>query len=269
MRIVTLLTDFGLRDGFVGVMKGVLLSRAPKIQLVDLSHEVAPGDVRSAAFILMNSERYFPSGTVHVVVVDPGVGSDRAALVARTPRGFYVGPDNGVLSWALRRQRVVEVRRIENTNLFLHPVSQTFHGRDIFAPVAAYLCRAGHVRRVGPPALSWVQIPWPEAVFSEADCWGEIVYVDRFGNALTNLPWDESACAGAQWLEVRSQRKLRFPVCQCYADARHGQPVAVPGSSGFWELALSGGSAAERLGLRPGDKVRLHKGRPRTGNARP
>lgn len=261
MRIVTLTTDFGLRDGFVGVMKGVLLSRAPRVEVVDLSHEVPPGNVQAAAFVLMNAHRYFPRGTVHVVVVDPGVGSERAALVVRTDHGLYLGPDNGVLSWALREENKLEVRRIENAELFLRPVSQTFHGRDVFAPVAAYLVGGGSVERVGPATREWVVLPWPEPRYRGGACEGEIVYVDRFGNALSNLPHLVVQNPHRGWFTVTGRKGVRFPACSCYAEVPEGRPVAVPGSSGFWELAVFGGSAAAQFGLRCGDKVVFRPGR--------
>jgi len=263
MRIVTLLTDFGSRDGFVGVMKGILWSRAPHCQVVDLTHEIEPGDIRSAAFVLFNVHRWFPPGTVHVAVVDPGVGSPRPALAVRTARAWYVGPDNGVLSWALRGQKLRTIRRIENKALFLHPVSQTFHGRDVFAPVAAYLAGGGHAEKLGPVAHEWQQIPWPEPIQHDNTWRGEILYVDRFGNALTNLPHSLPGWNRPFLFLVRGKKTVRFPAGRFYAEVPRGKPIAVPGSSGFWELALHGDSAARRFGLAPGDPVHLvpaHKG---------
>ncbi|MCX7868226.1 MAG: SAM-dependent chlorinase/fluorinase [Limisphaera sp.] len=259
MQCITLTTDFGHRDGFVGIMKGVILTRAPRALLIDVSHEIAPGDVRAGAFVLMNAHRYFPPGTVHLAVVDPGVGSSRRALAVRTRRAFYVGPDNGVLSWAVSQDPVLEARWIENSELFLQPVSQTFHGRDIFAPVVAYLCRGGRMSRVGPEADDWIRLPRPDPIRSGADAAsGEVLYVDRFGNAITNLPVELSP-RGAPRIRgvfmVRKRSSARFPAHAFYGAVPRGRPVAVPGSSGFWELAVHGGSAADKYGLRPGDPV--------------
>jgi len=261
MRCITLTTDFGHRDGFVGIMKGVILSRAPRAVVVDLSHEIAPGDVHAAAFVLMNAHRYFPQGAVHVVVVDPGVGGPRHALAARTRRAYYVGPDNGVLSWALRQEEGIEVRRIENSDLFLKPVSRTFHGRDVFAPVAAHLCSGGSFSCVGPGTCDWVRLPWSEPSASAMGWSATVVYIDRFGNALTNLPVDLPPAAAAGETRgaflLKNRHKVRFPLRPFYGAVPPGRPVAVPGSSGFWELAVHGGSAAATYGLQPGDTVEL------------
>lgn len=259
MQCITLTTDFGQRDGFVGIMKGVILTRAPRARVLDITHDLPPGDVRAAAFVLMNAHRYFPAGTVHVAVVDPGVGGPRRALVARTPRAFYVGPDNGVLSWALSQDPPLEARWIENPKLFLHPVSQTFHGRDVFAPVAAYLCRGGQFSRVGPKAHDWIRLPQPGPLrLSPGVAAGEILYVDRFGNAITNLSVKRSPeavpCIEGAFV-VKKRSSIRFPARAFYGAVAPGRPVAVPGSSGFWELAIHGGSAAEKHKLRPGDPV--------------
>ncbi len=261
MRCITLTTDFGQQDGFVGIMKGVILARAPRARVVDLSHEIDPGDVGAAAFVLMNAHRYFPQGTVHVVVVDPGVGGPRHALAVRTRRAYYVGPDNGVLSWALRREEGIEVRRIENAALVLKPVSRTFHGRDVFAPVAAHLCGGGSFSRVGPITYDWVRLPWPEPSASPAGWSASVVYIDRFGNALTNLPVDfpRAAVAGETRgaFLLKNRRRVQFPLRPFYGAVPPGRPVAVPGSSGFWELAVHGGSAAATYGIQPGDSVEL------------
>lgn len=259
MRIVTLITDFGLRDGFVGVMKGVILGRAPQCRVVDLSHEIEPGDIQSAAFVLYNAHRWFPVGTIHVAVVDPGVGGSRSALAIRTDRAWFIGPDNGVLSWAVRDQAVRSARQITNPRLFLRPVSQTFHGRDVFAPVAAHLARGGRADQIGPEVQSWKQIPWPVPDRVAGGWRGEILYLDRFGNALTNiLTGDFQPEDGAPWaFVVPGRKRARFPVGRFYAGVGSGEPIAVPGSSGFWELAVNGGSAAQRFGLKPGDPVEV------------
>lgn len=261
MRIVTLTSDFGTRDWFVGVMKGVILGRAPGVQVVDLTHEVAPGDLRGAAFALRCACRFFPRGTVHVAVVDPGVGSARSALALRVDGQLFVGPDNGVLSWVLGPGRSGVVRRLENRRLFLAPLSATFHGRDVFAPVAAFLARGGRFDRVGPTARNFVRLPWPEAEHGDGWAVGEVVYVDRFGNVITNL--DVPALGGGLDNPRASSRRIRLPgrrACRlgaCYAAVPRGEALGVVGSSGLLEIALNGGSAARELGLRMGDRIRV------------
>jgi len=252
---ISLTTDFGIADWYVGTMKGVILGIQPRANIVDLSHEIPPGEIRAGAFALAASCRFFPKETVHVVVVDPGVGSERRAIAARTMNGFFVGPDNGVLSWALARERIKAVHQITNRRLFLHPVSNTFHGRDIFAPVAANLSRGLPIEKVGAPIKEFVKLDWPEPQRSANSIKGEILYIDRFGNAITNIDRaalpspDESA-----W-EIFLRRKRLCALQAFYQAVARGQPMAVSGSSGFLELAVSGGSAAQNFNLKVGEEV--------------
>lgn len=253
MAVITLTSDFGLEDAYVGTLKGVILSRAPRVRIVDLTHAVGPGDVRAGAFALASAARFFPPRTIHVVVVDPGVGSERPAVAIRTSRFGFVGPDNGVLSWALEEEEVREVRRVENTRLFVEEVSATFHGRDVFAPVAAWLATGGGWAAVGPKTEKWERLERPRSQRTAKGWRGAVVYVDRFGNAITNLDLKRA----------RAHRELRLPggeVCslgRCYQSVPRGQGVVVPGSSGYLEIAVNGGSAARRFGLKAGDRVWL------------
>ena len=252
--VITLTTDFGLQDPFVGIMKGVILGRCPRARIVDLTHAVPPGDIRAGAFVLLTAGRFFPRRTVHLAVVDPGVGSDRAALVARTPDAYYVGPDNGLLSWTLATASHVEVRRLEKPRLWLQPVSATFHGRDIFAPVAAHLAGGGDFADVGPHVENWARLSWPEPRPIRSGWRGEVVYVDHFGNAITNLP-ASLALEPSPPAHLRLPGRRRVRLGAFYRAVPPGQPVAVPGSSGFLEIAIHGGHAAKTLGLRVGTKV--------------
>ncbi len=255
MQLITLTTDFGTHDWFVGTIKGVILSLNPRATVVDLTHEIPPGDIRAGAFALMAGSRFFPPGTIHVVVVDPGVGGPRRALAVRTADGFFVGPDNGVLSWALAHRRIKAVRQIENARYFLEPVSCTFHGRDVFAPVAAHLSRGLPFARLGRELKDIVRLPWPMPARVRNAIRGEIVYVDRFGNAITNLEADQVERENFTACEVMGRRKARSVLRGFYGAVPLGQPVAVKGSSGFLEIALNGGSAAGELGLKVGDAV--------------
>lgn len=251
--VITLTTDFGLQDPFVGILKGGIWSRCPAASIADLTHQIPPGDIRAGAFALHCAHRFFPRGTVHVAVVDPGVGGPRAALAVRTAQGYFLGPDNGLLSWAVEQAGEIEVRRLENERLWLRPVSATFHGRDVFAPVAAHLAGGGRFAEVGPRAEEWVRLPWPEPC-AEAGGWrGEVLYVDRFGNALTNLPAALAEGPGPAHLQLPGRR--RVPVRGYYGAVPRGAAVAVPGSSGFLEVAIHGGDAARRFNLRPGTPV--------------
>ncbi len=253
VRLITLTTDFGSRDWFVGTVKGVIHGIEPRAAIIDLSHEVAPGDIRAAAFALAVSFGFFPAGTVHVAVVDPGVGGARRALAVQTQEYFFVGPDNGVLSWALRRERIRAVHELEDSTFFLKPVSRTFHGRDIFAPVAASLCQGISIKKLGPPLRDYVRLDWPEPRALSHGLRGEVVYIDRFGNAITNI--NAADLPRKQALEVVLEGKKVCPLAETYESVAAGQLVAIRGSSGFLELAINRGNAARRLHAEVGASV--------------
>ena len=257
MRVITLTTDFGSQDWFVGTMKGVILGVNPKATLVDITHEIPPGDIRAGAFALMSSYRFFPKGTVHVAVVDPGVGSERKAIAVQTANYTFVGPDNGVLSFALANEKITDVRQLENNKYFLNPVSHTFHGRDIFAPIAAHLSGGVAVSNLGPKQKHIIQLPWPRPEISRNRISGEVIYVDRFGNAITNIL--NTCLAGMKEAEVFIAGKRACRVKPFYQSVPAGKAVAVPGSSGFLEIAVNGGSAAQSLGIKIGNTLTIRK----------
>jgi S-adenosylmethionine hydrolase len=238
-------------------MKGVILGLNPRANIIDLAHELKPGDIRAGAFSLMTSYRFFPKGTIHVVVIDPGVGSTRKAVAIKTANYCFLGPDNGVLSWALAKEKILEVRSLENEKLFLNTVSQTFHGRDIFAPVAANLSKGIPLRALGPPLKGFVRLNWPEPRRRGKELRGEVVYIDRFGNAITNLDRASLRLIGNGGIGVSLRRGRSCPLGAFYQAVPHGKSVAVLGSSGFLEIAINGGSAEKSLGLAPGASVVL------------
>lgn len=243
--IITLLTDFGTADGYVAEVKGVLYSVAPEVAIVDLSHDIPPQDVESGRLAVARYWRRFPSGTVHLVVVDPGVGSARAALAVSSDDRFLVGPDNGVLSPALLAGGAHAVA------LPIPPsASATFHGRDVFAPAAAQLALGTPIDAVGSPFPEPVVRRTPEARRGpDGSVIGEVITVDRFGNAVSNL----IAPRGGH-IEVAGRT---FPIVRAYADARSGEFLALVGSSGFVEVAQRDGNAARALDLRRGTPVVL------------
>ena len=253
MNLITLTTDFGTQDWFVGTMKGVILRINSRASIADLTHDVPAGDIRAGAFALMAGCRFFPKGTVHVAVVDPGVGSGRKALAVRTQDYLFVGPDNGVLSFALAREKVKSIRRLENTCYFLHPLSRTFHGRDIFAPVAAHLSRGVPVHKFGPAQKDFCRLPWPETQVQADGITGEVVYIDRFGNAITNI--ENARLPAPDKGTVFWKGKRLCTMHNFYQSVPPGRAVAVPGSSGFLEIAVNGGSAAVKLRLKPGNPL--------------
>ena len=253
MPCVTLTTDFGLSDWFVGTMKGVIAMRCESTRVIDLTHGVPAGDIRAGAFALMSGCRFFPRHSVHVAVVDPGVGGDRPAIAVDTADAFFVGPDNGVLSWALRHEEVRAIHRLENADYFRDGVSATFHGRDVFAPVAAEIALGVPVSHFGPPTDEFVELAWPETSRDTAGLRGVVLYVDRFGNAITNIPHAELPAASG--LTVRYAGGDLCRTAACYQAVGNGEAVAVPGSCGYLEIAVNGGSAAEDLGLAAGVSV--------------
>ena len=255
--VISLTTDFGSRDWFVGTMKGVILGINPEANPIDNTHDLPAGDIRAGAFALAASYRFFPFGTVHVVVVDPGVGSQRRAIAVQTARYFFVGPDNGVLSWALRRQRIKAVCTLENEKYFLQEVSRTFHGRDIFAPIAAHLSLGVSLNELGPRLEEFSRIDWPAPRLRRNSMEGEIVYVDHFGNAITNLEPSGIARARGQQTAVWLGGKPLCGLGSFYQSVPQGAPLALAGSSGFLEITINGGSAANAFGLRVGDPVVL------------
>jgi S-adenosyl-L-methionine hydrolase (adenosine-forming) len=258
--VITLTTDFGARDWFVGTMKGVIAGIAPKANVIDLTHELRPGDLRGGAFALAASCQFFPKGTIHVVVVDPGVGSHRRAIAVRTAKGMFVGPDNGVLSWALAKERITAIHALETEAYFLQPVSRTFHGRDVFAPVAAHLVRGVPIKKLGPALKDFVRLDWPKPRQRAGTVAGEVFYVDRYGNGITNLESSLLGGAGRASCEVHAKGRWVCPVRPFYQAAEPKTPVAVAGSSGFLEIAINGGSAEAVLGMRIGTRVVLRAG---------
>jgi S-adenosylmethionine hydrolase len=255
--IVTFLTDFGLSDPFVGVMKGVVAGAHPSLRLIDLTHGVGHGAIAEGAFWLERSYRHFPAGTVHCAVVDPGVGSERAAVAVAAERHFFVGPDNGLLAEVTLRAPHVETRVLDFARLGLRDVSNTFHGRDVFCVVAGRLA-ARELAFSDVGELRHLQVPSPiPGIVSEADGFiGTIVTADHFGNLITSLRASEVLPApdaafrlklGGQWL-----RSVRT-----FADAAPGELVALIGSFDAIELAVAGGSALERLAPPPGASVKL------------
>lgn len=269
MAIVTLTTDFGTVDGYVGAMKGVILAIAPEARLVDLTHEVPPQDVRAAAFALMRAVPFYPSGSIHCVVVDPGVGTVRRPVALRTAKGqLLVGPDSGVFTLFLppfteREPDAIELTESQWWRAPASDVSATFHGRDIFAPVAAHLASitdGGEVElaRFGRSASELARFDMPAPIEERGGWRGEVVSVDHFGNAITNLPERGVAEMGTDvWIEVGDHE---LPLVRTYSDVEVGELCALVSSSGWLEIAEREGSAADRLGLAPGIPILLKCG---------
>lgn len=258
MAIVTLTTDFGLEDGYVAAMRGVILTLGPSLTVVDVSHAIAPQAIRQAAYVLSTAAPYYPPDTVHVVVVDPGVGSVRRPMALRCELGVFVGPDNGVIPAALeflgdtgawQAAHLTERRYWRSAD-----ASATFHGRDIFAPVAAHLALGASLSDVGEGLPDPVRLPDVRLTRTEDGDWaGVVIHVDHFGNLITNIGGEVATPGGAR-VEVAG---ISVPLARTYADVAVGQALAYVGSSGLVEVAVRDGSAAARLGVGVGAAVKL------------
>lgn len=256
MTRIVLLTDFGTADGYVAALKGVLASRAPHAGVEDAAHDIQPGDIAGAAWALRRYAHLYPPGTVHLVVVDPGVGSGRRGMAAAACGRLFVAPDNGVLALALEgcgERTLVELRSADHRR---HPVAPTFHGRDLFAPAAAHLANGGSPTDLGPPLQDPVGLELPRPRWQGEVGLGEVVHVDRFGTLVTNIPGEWAATRAGLGLAV-GEPPVSAPLRRTYADVGPGQLVALVGSDGLLEVAVRDGSAAALLGLGRGAPVRL------------
>jgi S-adenosylmethionine hydrolase len=245
--ILTLTTDFGLADHYVGTMKGVILGICPQAQIVDISHEVQPFAIREGAYLIAQAYQYFPKKTVHVVVVDPGVGSSRRPILVEAAGQYFIAPDNGVLSMIYQSEKS-KIRLIANERYFRHPVSRTFHGRDIFAPVAAHIAAGVPPARAGKLIEDYLRPGFGKPVRTGKRTWtGEILHIDRFGNIVTNFHAsdfpdlerrDFSVAIGPVEIEVLARN---------YTECSEGELFLIVGSSGYLEVSMNQGSAAEKI----------------------
>lgn len=257
--IITLTTDFGANDYFVGVMKGVILSINPDVNLVDITHDISPFNITEGAFLLSNSYSYFPQKTVHLIVVDPGVGSRRRPIIAKTKRYFFVAPDNGILSYIYKKEKDVEVYEIVNSNYFLKPLSQTFHGRDIFASVAAHISKRVSCNEFGKRIDDFASISINEPVIRKNIMIGEIVCMDRFGNLITNISKEQFKDSLLQSkkkvFEIKINNFRIRSLSDSYSFAKDKSLSAIWGSHGYLELFLKEGNAGKEFRIKPGVKI--------------
>jgi S-adenosylmethionine hydrolase len=257
MAVVALTTDFGTDDPFVGIMKGVLATRAAGVPVIDVTHGVPPQAVRIGALVLAQAVPWFPPGTIHVAVVDPGVGTARRAICIETTHAVLVGPDNGVLSLAAPENAVRRIVHLTESRHFLTPVSASFHGRDVFAPVAAALATGTPAANLGPAidAIERIVLPEPARAGDGLRC--EVIYVDRFGNLCTNLTTTALRAFSRSPVSITLGGARLEGVASSYATVAPGALVAIVNSFGFVEIAVRDGSAAARLGAAIGDAVEV------------
>ncbi|MUL39144.1 SAM hydrolase/SAM-dependent halogenase family protein [Gloeocapsopsis dulcis] len=254
--MITLLTDFGLSDVYVGVMKGIISQINPQINVIDLTHQIPPQNIAAARFCLMNAYSYFPHGTVHLGVVDPGVGSTRRAIAVKFATGFLVGPDNGIFSGVLSQSPALSAVELTNSDYWwVTQSSATFHGRDIFAPVAAHLASGVLLDDLGSAIdiASLVKLELPNRTVIDTSIHGCIQYIDSFGNLMTNIPGDD--IIGKRWIVIAGG--VEIPGGKTYSDQPHLSAIALIGSHGWIEIAVNGGNARSQLHLDYLDPVQV------------
>ena len=255
--LITLTTDFGLTDHYVGAMKGVILAICPRARIVDISHGVGAYEIAEGAFTLAQAYRYFPRGAVHVVVVDPGVGTSRRPILAQAGGQYFVAPDNGVLSMIYAREKH-KVRLISNDRYFLHPVSNTFHARDIFAPVAAHLAGGEAAARFGRLIADYLRLDFDKPARTGRCAWtGAILKVDRFGNIVTNFSVADFPDLDKRGFEMAVGSQRVNTIAQNYAERGPGEAFLIVGSAGYYEISVGQGSAAKLLGCAAGAPLEL------------
>ncbi|MCZ7399931.1 MAG: S-adenosyl-l-methionine hydroxide adenosyltransferase family protein [Candidatus Methanoperedens sp.] len=259
MMVITLLSDFG--DVYPASMKGAIYGINRSASIVDISHSVPAHDVRTGAFILMISARSFPSDTVHIAVVDPGVGTQRRAIAIRADSDFhgihyFIGPNNGLLIPAAKSLGYFKVYEITNTNLFRKQVSSTFHGRDIFAPVGAHISKGLDISVVGKQIFDYVDLDFGKGLKKDGSLQGRIIFIDQFGNLVTNISSD---MVDFQFGDVLDIQNVQVLFHKSYGFCRKGEPVAMIGSHGFLEIAVNRGNAAQFFNKKPGDEIIVRK----------
>jgi len=257
--IITLTTDFGLKDPYAAEMKAAILSILPNAVIVDITHEISKFDMRMASYVLASAVPYFPKSSVHVAVVDPSVGTRRRSIVIQTRQGFFVGPDNGILILAAEKQGITYVHELANPKFMLPEVSNTFHGRDIFAPAAAHLLNCVKPSEFGPEISGVAKPDFTKVTRKKGVLVGEVLHVDGFGNIITNINEEEvtpSHMKSEISVELPSY-KLKLKLCKAYGETKPHEPLALIGSHGFLEIALNQSSAAAEFKTKPGDAVTL------------
>ena len=256
--IITLLTDFGLKDPYVASMKGVILSINPECTLVDITHQVSPYDIKEGAFILAQAYSTFPKGTIHLSVVDPGVGSPRKPILFVTKNYFFIGPDNGLFTFALKREKLKKVIALGKMEFFLPEVSPTFHGRDLFAPVAAHLSFGIAPESFGRVIKSWNEISFPEPVLRQEKLIGEVVHIDTFGNLVCNIDYKNLLkFSKTRPFVIKIGKRTMRGLKKGYWEGRKDEPMALIGSGGFLEISVREGNAQRLLKAKKGDPIKI------------
>ncbi|SMO81878.1 SAM hydrolase/SAM-dependent halogenase family protein [Fodinibius sediminis] len=255
--VITLTTDFGLKDYYVSAMKAVMLGIAPEVRLIDVSHDIPSQDIMAGSWVLKNSAMLFPSKTVHAVVVDPGVGTERHPIALKVEDQFFVGPDNGIFSLLTASREYTAVRLTREQYLRDSP-SSTFHGRDIFAPAAAHLSRGVPLEELGEPLDELVSYRWMQPIADKDGVQGAVIHIDKFGNLVTNIPEDLiHEVIGNQKVKIYVGNVILNDISTTFGDVTEGEPVAYIGSAGMLEVGINKGNAEEMLGVQKGAQISL------------
>lgn len=254
--IITLTTDFGLTDPYVAEMKAVILATCPATTIVDITHQVLKFNINMGAYLLASAATYFPKGTIHVAVIDPGVGTKRKGILIQTKKHYFVGPDNGVLVLAAEKQGIEHIYEISHSKLMLPQISQTFHGRDLFAPVAAHLAKGTTPDNFGPEIHNIKTPKFAKPLKRKNMLIGEVVYIDSFGNIVTNISVKDLNSIGNKPTYL-TYKKYQLKLCQTYGEVKAEKWLALIGSHNFLEISINQGNAAETFKTKIGDKVPL------------
>jgi hypothetical protein len=259
--IITLTTDFGLKDPYVAEMKAAILSICPHATIVDISHGIEKFNIRMGAYVMASAAPFFPKGTIHVTIVDPDVGTKRHPILVQTKQSYFVGPDNGILSLVVRNTDEMKIHRITNRKLMRREVSNTFHGRDIFAPAAAHLANGTSPQEFGPPLRRIVESSFTKIARRKNMLTGEVIHIDDFGNIISNIGENELVLLGLKHvidLKLKETR-ARLRLCRAYAEVEPRKSLVIIGSGKLLEVCMNQGNAAEYFGAKIGDKIRLYR----------
>ncbi len=263
MSIISLLSDFGIKDAYVAEMKAIIITINPLVRLIDITHEIDKFSIRKGAYILASAAPYFPLKTTHLAVVDPGVGTKRRPLIVETKRGLYVGPDNGLLMLAAHKDDIINVYVIENPNYMLPKVSKTFHGRDIFAPAAAYLTKGVSPSMFGPEIHDYVFPNFAKSYIENGELVGEILHLDDFGNVISNISGEDLKQAGfyerGSFNVTINGKNFNLQFCLAYCNVPISAPLSLIGSSNFLEFAVNQGSGSKFFNAKVGDLISVSR----------
>ena len=258
--LITLTTDFGGKEPYAGILKGMIFASNQQARIIDITHEIPPHDIINAAFTLVRAYEYFPPGTVHVAVIDPEVGGNRINIAVQTDRYFFVGPDNGIFTIALAKERKMEIREIRNAPFIFHTISSTFHGRDVYAPCAGALSAGKDFSDVGPVVKRLKSITYPKITQNGNMLNGEIVSIDSFGNLITNITRTAlKSFAGKRKIEIYFGAERFNEIKDHYSEVPKGTPLALFGSSGFLEISMNEGNAASYFMVSTGNTIAIRR----------